>query len=71
MRNKRFKEIEQKLDKLLDYVVAIQSLLIRSGAKDIQMPHKTLREQAEDDSYWDPTKFPEVGESELDEHFNN
>ena len=96
MRNKRLKEIDQKLDTLLDYVVAIQTLLIRQHP----MPHKTMREktedesnqkfldwlsesenwakeEAEDDHYWDPTKFPELGESdpitvsEADKHFDN
>ena len=73
MRNKRLKEIDQKLDTLLDYVVAIQTLLIRQNP----IPHKTLREQAEDDHLFDPTKYPEVGESdpitvsEADKHFDN
>jgi len=59
------KQINQKLDTLLERVVIIESLLIRVNNK-----------RSEDDHYWDPTKYPTVEDSdtiigEANEHFKN
>ena len=70
------KQINQKLDTLLERVIVIESLLIRIK---VAPPHKTMREQAEetaDEHYWDPTKYPQVEDSdtvigEANEHFKN
>ena len=97
MRNKRLKQIDQKLDFLIAKVDVLTEILVSKF--DIDIEHelakdneevrgkgpiepeieaeaeitkmKTNREQAEDDHYFDPTKYPEVGVSESDEHFNN
>ena len=74
---KDLKQINQKLDTLLERVIVIESLLIRMKTGNI--PHKTMREQADetaDEHYWDPTKYPTVEDSdtvigESNEHFKS
>ena len=61
---KNLKQINQKLDTLLERVTVIESLLIRVN-----------NQRLEGDHYWDPTKYPPVEDSdtvigETNKHFD-